>query len=229
MSNSPYSIKPALQSIVNATTGKVIGYEVLARSTQGWISEALSLENFNKPVTVDWRSVDREIIERLLFCTEHMAQLDGRFFINVSQETLVDSESFTYWKNKLLDLLWMVNLPITVEVVESVEDTVLESRWGEFERLGVTLALDDFGKQKSTLDRLKRYEWSFCKIDMKAGEIAEEALEFCQAKSISVIAEQVESELFSQKAFEYGLEQHQGFLYGLPFFLRGTQKNETLV
>lgn len=226
MTNSPYAIKPALQSIVNATTGQVMGYEVLARWTEGWVNEALPIKRSRNPVKTDWRSVDRNIIESLLFSTEHMTQLDSRFFINVSHETLVDCESFSYWKDKLLDLLWLVNLPITIEIVESVEDTVLKSRWDDLQRLGVTLALDDFGKKNSTLDRLKRYEWSFCKIDMKEGGIIEEALEFCQTKSISVIAEQVESECFSQKAFEHGLEHHQGFLYGLPFFLRGTKKNE---
>mgnify|MGYP001172735802 FL=1 len=229
MIDSPYSIKPALQSIVNATTGQVIGYEVLARWTEGWMNDALPMEKINSPVTIDWRSVDRKIIESLLFSTEHMAQLEGRFFINVSNDTLINEACFSYWKSKLLDLLWLVNLPITIEIVESIEDTVLESRWEEFERLGVTLALDDFGKQNSTLDRLKRYEWSFCKIDIKEGDITQEALEFCQTKSISVIAEQVESEFFSQKAFERGLDQHQGFLYGLPFFLRGTKNNEKLV
>lgn len=215
-------ITPALQSIVNGTNGSVIGYEVLSRWTDG----VFSLSPHQVQKNIDWSHADREVIKHLTKSARYMSQLEERFFINVSQETLSNDHRFEYWKDKLVDLLWLVNLPITLEIVEGVEDDTLHSRWGDLEQLGVTLALDDFGKKNSTMDRLQRYEWSFCKIDIQDDVIAGEALEFCNANSISVIAERVETELLSQKAFSYGLEKHQGFLYGLPFFLRETQKNE---
>lgn len=227
--NSSIMIKPALQTIVNGNTGKVIGYEVLARWTDGWPNSSIILEPSKRQFFKDWNQADKAVIEALTQSAEHMSKLEERFFINVSQETLENNEKYAYWKDKLMDLLWLVNLPITIEIVEDVEDDTLLSRWGDLERLGVTLALDDFGKKNSTLDRLQRYEWSFCKIDIQDNVIKTEALEFCNSNSISIIAEKVESEKFSQKAFEYGLDQHQGFLYGLPFFLREVETNESMV
>lgn len=224
-SNPNKIITPALQSIVNGVTGQVIGYEVLARWTDG-IFSFIPHHNKHRP---DWAQADKEVVKSLIQSAAHMSELKDRFFINVGEETLANDANFDYWKDKLVDLLWLVNLPITLEIVEDVKDVTLESRWSELEQLGVTLALDDFGRKNSTMDRLQRYEWSFCKIDIQDDVVTTEVLEFCNANSISMIAERVETEQLSQKAFQHGLEQHQGFLYGLPFFLRETTANEAVV
>lgn len=219
MTFNSLTIKPALQSVINGATGQVIGYEVLARWTDG----ILALQPHHG--TPYWPHVDQEIISCLSQGAEHISQLDARLFINVSQKTLESDRDFECWSDKVLDFLWLVNLPVTIEIVEDVQDDTLKARWGDLERLGATLSLDDFGKNHSTLDRLRKYKWDFCKFDIQDEAIASTALEFCQKQSISIIAERVEDERWAQKAFHYGLEQHQGYLYGLPFFLQEVEEN----
>lgn len=222
MTFNTLTVKPALQSVINGATGQVIGYEVLARWTDG----ILALQPHHG--TPNWPYVDQEVINCLIQSAKHISQLDARLFINVSQKTLDCDQSFEHWNKKVLDFLWLVNLPVTIEIVEDVQDATLQKRWEDLEKLGATLALDDFGKNHSTLDRLRQYEWSFCKFDIQDENIISTALDFCQKQAISIIAERVEDEGWAKKAFNHGLEQHQGYLYGLPFFLQDVEENASM-
>ncbi len=71
----------------------------------------------------------------------------------------------------------------------------LALRWEALTEIGVELALDDYGDKNSSLERLSRYDWHYCKFDARRLRSLEDysAILHCRRKGIQLIAEQVES------------------------------------
>ena len=203
---------PALQPIINTKTGDTTGYEVLVR----WHHEGRII----LPHEIDpcWVCTDLEMLDVLLDHSDAMARMSQRLFVNVSQDVLQSDSAYKQWRTKMLDLLWTVTYPITVEVLESVSDAVLFKRWQDLRSLGVALAIDDDGEDYSQIERLKKYQWDYCKFDARTltQDTCIKATRYCAGKSILMIAERVENNDLKQIASQCGLDHHQGFHYYQP-------------
>jgi EAL domain-containing protein (putative c-di-GMP-specific phosphodiesterase class I) len=201
---------PVFQPIANVATGRFVAAEALSRwHSAGEILSPLDVEAF-----IHWGSVDIALAKFLCgleICYE-------RLFINVSPETLESTMIFQIWRKSIQALVERSSIKIVIEVTENITDPQLQSRWEALSALGVELALDDFGDQHSTLERLTACPWNYCKFNAKRLSCLADypAVMYCKKHSITAIAEQVETTAQRERAKRLGMVWQQGFRYARP-------------
>lgn len=211
-------IVPAMQPIINVCTEEIMGYEILARWWDG--------KNVYGPADVNlpWYEIDRLMLGEMLSHVGVMNSYSERIFINVSADTMRCDRQWYTWLARLNQLVVAATYQITIEIVETIEDAFLSRRWQDINNLGLKLALDDFGQCNSTMDRLHSFPWHYCKLEAASMNsiIGQQAIEYCQRRSIHLIAEKIETESESKAAESKGMEHQQGFHYGMPFVITET-------
>ncbi|CAM5561215.1 EAL domain-containing protein [Eoetvoesiella caeni] len=203
---------PALQKIMSADNGQVVGYEALARWTD--LDKTLTPSE----CIPNWKRTDIEMMSMLTDCEFHKSIDTNFLFINVSPHTLACAKSFELWLDALGELSKQLPGQCVVEITEQVPDALLKARWKTIQSQKVGLALDDFGDGHSQFSRLHRHDWDYCKFNavrlsnlMDAG-----ALVYCQNSGIRTIVERVETEHQRYMAQLVGMEWQQGFYYNEP-------------
>lgn len=211
-------IVPALQPIINVCTNQVMGYEILAR---WWDGKRVYGPN---EVNLPWYEIDQLMIGEMLRYVGTMNSFSTRIFLNVGAETMASDRQWNVWVTKLNQLIYAVTYPLTIEVVESVDDKVLNKRWQDMTIIGVEVALDDFGQQNATLERLFAFPWNYCKLEASSLEsiACKEAIRYCKKKKIHLIAEKIESEIEAKNARKSGMDDQQGYHHGVPMLLTET-------
>jgi EAL domain-containing protein (putative c-di-GMP-specific phosphodiesterase class I) len=227
-------IVPYFQPIVDLESGRVLGYEVLAR----------------------WRHPDRGLLAPHEFLplaeeTGLLIDLGGRMLwdalaqlarwreaghtfascslsINVGSRQLVDPGFYDTVTNALAetgidaDSLW---LEITeTALLADVKSATVALR--ELRSLGLHLSVDDFGTGYSSLTYLKRFPVESIKIDrsfvtglgieQEDTSIVEAVVRLGQALGLNVVAEGIESPLQLSRLRALGCHRGQGYLFGRP-------------
>lgn len=211
---------PAFQlmfSVNEAGSGRmwidVYGTEVLARN-------GMQSDSFDRPEGTSWRSVDLKMANVLQQNVDALPCVDKKVFINVSQYSLNDDESFFRWLAAAARLRHTLGSErrVVVEVTEHVENDTLHERWCAMQECGLLLAMDDLGLANSTFDRLKMFPWDFCKFDLSVltEEEIERGADYCWKAKITGIAEKVETRAQSFKGLRNGLSIQQGYLFCRP-------------
>jgi EAL domain-containing protein (putative c-di-GMP-specific phosphodiesterase class I) len=152
-------LAPVFQPIANVATGRFVAAEALSR----WHSAERVLSPLDVEAFIHWGSVDIALAKFLC----GLESCYERLFINVSPETLESTMIFQIWSKFIQALVERSSIKIVIEVTENITDPQLQSRWEALSALGVELALDDFGDQHSTLERLTAYPWNYCKFSAK--------------------------------------------------------------
>lgn len=171
-----------------------------------------------------WRSVDAEMATLLTRCEELPKNIhQSNLFVNVSQYSLLDDESFDRWlalaERLKATLLSAHEAKLIVEITELVPDESLAARWKAMKDKGLRLAIDDYGTHNSNYDRLSRYDWDYCKFDMKATHSIinfQTAINYCNNSGVSTIAEKIEDTTAARQALDIGIMIHQGYHYARP-------------
>lgn len=205
----------AFQPIVCSVTGARKAYEVLARFETG----DGHYEGPNGHVANhQWAALDLVIIEKLALWVAAGNRLKHPLYINVSAETLACDDAYAAWEEKYTRFHIYDKTPVVLEVNESVAGSVLDKRWSTLARDGLGLALDDFGTENASLDRLKAYPWSVCKFESQSllETDSQNALCYAQANSMLTIVERIETQQQAQRAIEVGVTLHQGYFYSPP-------------
>lgn len=215
-------IAPVFQPIVDAKSGHTVAAEVFARakgrpeSTKGPLS-------LSEIISWDWKDVDCKIMIQLAKYGEDLSKRLNKVFINVANETLQCDHWFSHWLGCVDKLIESTSTCIVLEITEQVEPDVLKRRWNDIIGKGVRIALDDFGNDHSTYERLASYNWDVCKYRSKDLQSdspdVEKALRYCKDNGISIIAEQIETEEQKSIAELKGSHFHQGWLYAYPMKL----------
>lgn len=213
------------QPIICLDSGKVMGYEALARIQNHPDSETIKLFNFANKSDKTWE------IERL--CQEltfkKLAKLNlgnQKIFINISSHVLSDSR----FKKVAMSALnkYKINPPNIV--FEIKEKDAVEESFGliesieHYKRQGFGIALDNIGKGYSSISRIFSLNPSFIKADMglikeidvnplKASLIGS-FVEFCSKNNITLIAAGVETEKELKVLKRIGVISVQGFYIG---------------
>src|SRR3546814_19825898 len=82
----------------------------------------------------------------------------------------------------------------------------------------VQYAMDDFGDDYSSMQRLIRYPWDYCKFD--ANKIINlhdfGAVLYCVHNQIEIVAERVENKTLAESVKSLGLILQQGFFHERP-------------
>jgi diguanylate cyclase (GGDEF)-like protein/PAS domain S-box-containing protein len=227
-------IVPYYQPIVDLESGRVVGYEVLARwlhpdrgllgpgeflplaeETGLLIDLGARMLRDSLAQLAQWRMVSQQFATCTLSVNVGTRQLvDPNFYDTVIEalaETGIDADS-----------LW---LEITeTSLLADVKAATVALR--ELRSLGLHLSVDDFGTGYSSLTYLKRFPVEAIKIDRsfvsglgiesEDSTIVEAVVRLGQSLGLTVVAEGIESPLQLSRLRELTCHRGQGYLFGRP-------------
>lgn len=219
-------IWPAFQPFVDVKTGKIVGFEVLARWSdpeRGSLSPADFI-----PVLEENGLIDILFDEILTTACIHAVAWPGPFTLafNISPRQLTCPKLPLH----VSAIVASTGFPlerVEIEVTESSLITDVEQAYRtlkEFHRLGVKIAIDDFGTGYSSLARLEAFPFDKLKIDARFVQsidtesgrrrIATAIIGLGQSLGITVVAEGVETVEERRVLRNLGCELGQGWLFG---------------
>jgi diguanylate cyclase (GGDEF)-like protein len=216
------------QPVIDIKQGSVRKLEALARwqhPTLGPVSPAqfinLAEESGDMPRLGQWilRRACREARQLVGRCCARVA-------VNVSMQQLLH-DSFLAQLDQTLQAAQLHPQELELELTESVfshdADRVL-ALVTELHKLGITVAIDDFGSGYSSLAYLQRFPADTIKVDRsfastlgQGGEtIIAAALSIGRSFGMEVVIEGVETEMQRRQLTALGATLFQGYLYGKP-------------
>lgn len=226
-------IRPHYQPEVDLGTGKIIGFEALAR----WHDEELGPVSPAEFIPLAEQSGAIDPLTQSLFSqVVHDSQAiraqfpNATIALNSSPQLLCGKRLLTMLSNlasELEDGLGGFVLEIT-ETDFALSPQELATQLQAIMGLGVRIAIDDFGKSYSSLYRLASMPIQKLKIDMSftAGMEREEnikiisgILALAQSLRLEVTAEGVETQFQHEALVRLGCTQAQGYLFSKPLSL----------
>ncbi len=213
------------QPIVDAGTGEIFAYEALMRSD---IPQNISPLQVLKYAEYMGRLYDVEkatFTNVLSFIEQNEdAFKDKKIFINSIPGNRLNEADISGVKSKLAKY----NGQIVVELTEQAEfdDDELASLKDEYEKLGVEIAVDDYGTGYSNITNLLRYMPNYVKIDRvllsgiqlspQKQHFVKEIIEFAHDNNIKALAEGVETMDELKTVISLGADLIQGFYTAKP-------------
>ena len=226
-------IVPWFQPIVDLETGRLMGFEALARWTRpgrdveapgDWIGLA---EQTGLVVPIDFAVLDRALRELARWRSLSPDALRLHLAVNASGRTLQEPGTAA----RVLALLARTGVPaecLVLEVTEGVllEDEAVGRRLQHLRAEGVRIALDDFGTGWSSLSYLSRFPVDVLKLDRsftatlhrgRGGEAVPAAVvQLARALDLQVVAEGIETVEQAERLRTLGAQLGQGYLHGRP-------------
>ncbi|MFG3692919.1 EAL domain-containing protein [Stutzerimonas stutzeri] len=221
-------ITSLFQPIVSLSQRRVLGYEAL---TRGPSNTALhSPINLLAAARHAGRLNELEMTCRENACHRYsQQQLQGKLFLNVSPETLLDA---THRPGYTLELLRKYRIPADRVVIELTEQTptddfeLLDAALRHYRDMGFSIALDDLGAGYSGLRMWSELRPDYVKIDRYfidgihrdavKREFVESIMKIARASRAQVIAEGIELSEELRVLSEMGIDLVQGYLLGRP-------------
>jgi diguanylate cyclase (GGDEF)-like protein/PAS domain S-box-containing protein len=225
---------PYFQPIVDLASGRVLGYEVLARwlhPDRGLLTPADFLplaEETGLLVELGAAMLRDSLAQLARWRANGHAFANCSLSVNVGTRQLVDPAFYRLVADLLAetgidaDSLW---LEITeTALLADVKAATVALR--ELRNLGLHLAVDDFGTGYSSLTYLKRFPVESIKVDrafvaglgIESGDttIVDAVVRLGQALGLGVVAEGIETPLQLSRLRELGCDRGQGYLFGRP-------------
>ena len=223
------------QPIFSARTGRVYGYEALARVMPGKTSAhtpdniADLFEGARREGVLP--SLDMVCRENAFRCASAvgLGERDCYLFVNVCPETLMHPIHQSKLMDRFTEELNLSKDKVIFEITEetAVKDYDLFCRALAFYRdQGYKIAIDDFGVGYGGLKMLAMVEPDFVKIDrhfvshinraIVRLNLVDSIATACHRLGIQVIAEGIESDEDLQVVLDLGIEYLQGFHLGRP-------------
>lgn len=218
-------LKPFFQPIVEVSSGKVTGYEALARfvRSDGTAVSAGYLFTDSRISIEDKRRLDRSVREQAIQKVHQLPE-HTRMTLNISPQWLSVSSSESL---PTLDLLLKYGVDprrVVVELVEMNGDlSCISQAVAKYRKAGIRIAIDDFGAGFSQFDRVIALEPDIIKLDMRLfqqgaqGGVAEYVVEslatLCTKSGAVIVCEGVETEEEFYFALRCGAHHMQGFLF----------------
>ena len=214
-------IVPFFESQIDLVTGRLVGFEVLARwkhPTRGLIGD-LSLS-----------------IMRQAFAAARDWDAGLTLSINISPAQLKDS----WLSQKIIKTLTETGFPAGRLEVEITESSLFEnlplaqSIVGSLKNQGIRLALDDFGTGYSSLAHLRALPFDRIKIDKsfigsiaanaESGAIVGAIVSLGESLNLPVTAEGIEDAEIEARLRAMGCARGQGYHYGRPMTAGQTRR-----
>ena len=149
--------------------------------------------------------------------------------INLSFKDILNYEFIDYLDNILEKLKFEDRNRLVFEILESEnlsDYDFLEEFVLKYKKLGVKIAIDDFGSGYSNFIRIIRLKPDYLKIDgsliknidkdNNSYEIVKSIIAFSKTLNIRTIAEYVHSEEIFNLLLELGVDEFQGYYFGKP-------------
>ncbi len=219
-------VEPHFQPIVEICTGRILGFEALAR----WRDPDLGVISPGVFIPIAEERGFMPDLSRLLLikATEAARNWPDPLFLsfNLSPEQLIDAST----ASEVLAIADRVGFDprrLEIEMTEtglmSMPETAA-SIIADLKKAGVRIALDDFGTGQSSLGRLREFPFDKLKIDRsfvsgllsdRASEhIVKAILAMCTGLGMEAVAEGIEEKAQAARLGEFGCLLGQGYLYG---------------
>ena len=227
-------IVPYFQPIVELQSGRLTGFEVVARwlhPDRGLLPPAQFLpfaEESGLLVTLGAEMMRTALSQMARWRAAGHSFAEGSVAVNVGSRQLVDP-SFLPTVIEVLDETGLDPDSVWFEITESAllaDARAATSTLREVRGLGVHLSVDDFGTGYSSLTYLKRFPVEAIKIDRsfvtglgieeEDSTIVEAVVQLGRALGLTVVAEGVESPLQLQRLRDLRCDRGQGYLFGRP-------------
>ena len=227
-------IVPYFQPIVELQSGRIVGFEVVARwlhPDRGLLppSEFLPFaEESGLLVSLGASMMRNSLSQMARWRAAGHSFANGSVAVNVGSRQLVDS-SFLPTVVEILDETGVDPDSVWFEITESAllaDARAATSTLREIRGLGIHLSVDDFGTGYSSLTYLKRFPVEAIKIDRsfvsglgiedEDSTIVEAVIQLGRALGLTVVAEGVESPLQLQRLRDLDCDRGQGYLFGRP-------------
>ncbi len=219
-------ITPYFQPIINNTTKQIEKFESLARIIDEndevhYPADFVPVANITN-MTPD---ITRVMIDKT-FCA--FAKNSYKFSLNVSEYDLSNEYLVPYIEEKIAQY-GIDPKRIIVEILEGVHTSDIDIgliQLMQLKKLGLSIAIDDFGVENSNFERVHRLRVDFIKIDGKyikdidvndnSFKIAQTITQFAKSMGAEVIAEYVHSPEVLEKVLDLGIDYSQGYYFAQP-------------
>lgn len=219
------------QPIYNIQKWDILGYEGLFRT-----EEKINPQEFfdqakkgKKLYEIDSRSIHKAF---LTFLDAGFFMKADNLFVNVHPSTLTN-EMFSTFINRIIKENYTKSQQIILEISESEQIKNfhnVKTRVQELKKEGFLIALDDVGKNYSSLKTIIELEPDYVKLDSYFVEnlhesknkmyLIEHLLNFCSNLNAQLIAEGVEDQRTLATLKSLGVEYAQGYVLGRPSILK---------
>lgn len=223
-------IKVYYQPIIHALSGKVCGFEALARwesPDYGLLSPAVFIPVLEEARLID--KLDRYIVERVAEnLHDHIKQKRNILPISVNLSR-IDFQLFdpVAFLEDVLHRYQLARHLLCLEVTENalvLQDDAIRQGLRHLQQEGCKVWLDDFGSGYSSLNVLKDYRFHTLKLDMaflhpftkESRTIVTSIIRMAKELGIHTLAEGVETKEQAEFLRDIGCEKLQGFYYGRP-------------
>lgn len=221
-------ITSLFQPIVSLSERRIVGYEALTRGPSN--TSLHSPINLLAAARYAGRLNELEMACRDSACRRYsQQQLQGKLFLNVSPETLLDA---THRPGRTLELLHKYGISADRVVIELTEQTptddfeLLDAALHHYRDMGFSIALDDLGAGYSGLRMWSELRPDYVKIDRYfidgihrdpiKREFVESIMKIARASRALVIAEGIELSEELEILADMGIDLVQGYLLGRP-------------
>lgn len=219
-------VVPFFQPIIDNKTGKIAKYECLASvEDEGeFISPIHFLEAARRSGLMS--NLTRSMVNK---CFKIFSGNEMEFSLNIANEDLLNNSfiEFITMKQK------QYNINPSHVILEILEDIIINNtnpapieNLQKLKELGYKLALDDFGSDRSNLNRLKTIGVDILKIDgqfihgidanEKNQHIVKTITSMAQKMQIEVIAEFIETKAEYETIQSLGVDYSQGYYFNKP-------------
>lgn len=219
------------QPKVSIKTGKVIGFEALARwfpPNEKMIPPDIFIDLAEKTGMI--RVISHWVIETALQQSFVWGQsgINLPIAINLSARNLHESHLINFFIDRAAEL-GVEKRALEIEITETaiMEDSIIaKETLNALREMGMTLYIDDFGTGQSSLQGLKQHPVSALKIDKSfvidmiddqdAAVIVETTIKLAHDLGLSVVAEGVENETIWNALKELKCDSAQGYYMARP-------------
>ena len=221
-----YKIVSYFQPIINNKTRIIEKYESLVRlvDEEGNVLSPFAFLDISKKGSY-YNKITHRVLENSFKILEHIST---KISINLSSLDIEKEET----REILYELLERYSSDTSRIVFELLEDenvkdfAVIKSFIKRVKKLGVMIAIDDFGAGYSNFERLLEFEPDILKIDGSlvkniandgySRNIVETIVTFAKKQNIITIAEFVENEEIFRILYDLGVDYSQGYYFGEP-------------
>ena len=221
-----YKIVSYFQPIINNKTKIIEKYESLVRlvDEDGNVLSPYAFLDISKKGSY-YNKITHRVLENSFKILEHIST---KISINLSSLDIEKEET----RDILYELLERYSSDTSRVVFELLEDesvkdfAVIKRFIQKVKKLGVMIAIDDFGAGYSNFERLLEFEPDILKIDgslikniandVYSRNIVETIVSFAKKQNIITIAEFVENEEIFNILYNLGVDYSQGYYFGEP-------------
>src|SRR6185312_9514165 len=224
---SERALRTLFQPIVDGAARAVIGHEALTRGLHAGLESPLTLiECAGRHGLI--LALEEACLETALSAF-HALRLEGRLFLNLLPQTLLEWSSLADWLGGQLDVHRIDPHEVVLEITEHglIEDeNRLAAAVRPLRALGCDIAIDDLGAGSSGLKSWAEIRPDYVKVDryFVAGverdpvraEILRSLIDMGRITGCRIVAEGIENREQCALVLELGVEYLQGYFLGRP-------------